>query len=176
MKSKLLKLAKMLLNFKIVESDKGNLIIDSELTIGAEISIENENGDVIPAPDGEYVIENQKIAIKDGKIESIEEIKSEEETTETEDVIEEPVTEEPVEEEMVEEPTEEPTEQPDEKDLRIAELEGLLKDRDAIIEELTAKIKELEEKLNQPVEEPVKMSAVIKEKNNANGALKYFEK
>lgn len=172
MKNKLLKLAKILLNFKMINSDKGTLIIDSELTIGAEISIEDENGNVIPAPDGEYVIENQKIAIKDGKIESIEEIKSEEETTETEDVIEEPITEEPVEEEMVEEPTE----QPDEKDLRIQELEGLLKDRDAIIEELTAKIKELEEKLNQPVEEPVKMSAVIKEKNNANGALKYFEK
>ena len=74
MKSKLLKLAKMLLNFKIVESDKGNLIIDSELTIGAEISIENENGDVIPAPDGEYIIENQKIVVEGGKVIAIEPI------------------------------------------------------------------------------------------------------
>ena len=170
MKSKLLKLAKMLLKFKIVESDKGNLIIDSELTIGAEISIEDENGDVIPAPDGEYVIENQKVAIKDGKVESIEEIKSEEETTETEEVVEE------VKEEMAETDSNETISEPDEKDLKIAELEGLLKDRDAIIENLTAKIKELEEKLNQPVEEPVKMSAVVKEKSSSNPALKYFEK
>lgn len=170
MKSKLLKLAKMLLKFKIVESDKGNLIIDSELTIGAEISIEDENGDVIPAPDGEYVIENQKVAIKDGKVESIEEIKSEEETTETEEVVEE------VKEEMAETDSNETISEPDEKDLKIAELEGLLKDRDAIIENLTAKIKELEEKLNQPVEEPVKMSAVVIEKTSANPALKYFEK
>lgn len=168
MKSKLLKLAKMLLNFKMIESDKGTLIIDSELAIGAEISIEGENGEVLPAPDGEYVIDNQKVEIRDGKIESIETIEPEQpEETETE-------TEENLEEEPA---TEEPSNEPDEKDLRIAELEGLLKDRDAIIEELTAKLKELEEKLNKPVEEPVKMAATVKEKTTkANGALKYFEK
>ena len=167
MKSKLLKLAKMLMNFKIISSDKGSLIIDSELAIGAEISIEGENGEVLPAPDGEYVIDNQKVEIRDGKIESIETIEPEQpEETETE-------TEEKLEEETA---TEEPSNEPDEKDLRIAELEGLLKDRDAIIEELTAKLKELEEKLNKPVEEPVKMAATVKEKNNAKGALRYFEK
>lgn len=168
MKTKLLKLAKMLLNFKMIESDKGTLIIDSELAIGAEISIEGENGEVLPAADGEYVIDNQKVEIKDGKIESIETIEPEQpEETETE-------TEEKLEEVPA---TEEPSNEPDEKDLRIAELEGLLKDRDAIIEELTAKLKELEEKLNKPVEEPVKMAATVKEKTTkANGALKYFEK
>lgn len=168
MKSKLLKLAKMLLNFKMIESDKGTLIIDSELAIGAEISIEGENGEVLPAADGEYIIDNQKVEIRDGKIESIETIEPEQpEETETE-------TEEKLEEVPA---NEEPSNEPDEKDLRIAELEGLLKDRDAIIEELTAKLKELEEKLNKPVEEPVKMAATAKEKTTkANGALKYFEK
>lgn len=168
MKTKLLKLAKLLLNFKMIESDKGVLIIDSELAVGVEVSVEDAEGNVKPAPDGEYTIDNQKVIIKDGKIESIEEI-----------IPEEPANEEPTvePETMAEEPaTEEPTVEPDEKDLRIEELEGLLKDRDAIIEELTAKIKELEEKLNQPVEEPVKMSATAKEKNNAKGALRYFEK
>ena len=168
MKTKLLKLAKMLLNFKIISSDKGSLIIDSELAVGAEISIEDENGNVIPAPDGEYVIDNQKVEIRDGKIESIETIEPEQpEEIETE-------TEEKLEEEPA---TEEPSNEPDEKDLKIQELEGLLKDRDAIIEELTAKLKELEEKLNKPVEDPVKLSATAKEKTSkANGALKYFEK
>lgn len=167
MKTKLLKLAKMLLNFKMIESDKGTLIIDSELTIGAEISIEGENGEVLPAADGEYIIDNQKVEIRDGKIESIETIEPEQpEETETE-----------TEEKLEETATDEPSNEPDEKDLRIAELEGLLKDRDAIIEELTAKLKELEEKLNKPVEEPVKMAATVKEKTTkANGALKYFEK
>ena len=39
----------MLLNFKMIESDKGNIIIDSELAIGAEISIEGEEWNAIPA-------------------------------------------------------------------------------------------------------------------------------
>lgn len=170
MKSKLLKLAKMLLNFKMIESDKGTLIIDSELAIGAEISIEDENGNVIPAADGEYIVDNQKITVEGGKVSEIETIEPEQpEETETE-------TEEKLEEETATE-TETETNEPDEKDLRIAELEGLLKDRDAIIEELTAKIKELEEKLNKPVEDPIKMNATVKEKTTkANGALKYFEK
>lgn len=169
MKSKLLKLAKMLLNFKMIESDKGTLIIDSELTIGAEISIEGENGEVLPAPDGEYVIENQKITVAEGKITEIETIEPEqpEETEKTE-------TEEKLEETAETEKTE--TSEPDEKDLRIAELEGLLKDRDAIIENLTQKLKELEEKLNKPVEEPINLAATAKEKTTKNGALKYFEK
>lgn len=168
MKSKLLKLAKMLLNFKMIESDKGTLIIDSELAIGAEISIEDENGNVIPAADGEYIVDNQKITVEGGKVSEIEQIEPEQpEETATE-------TEEKLEEETA---TETETSEPDEKDLRIEELEGLLKDRDAIIEELTAKLKELEEKLNKPVEEPVKMAATVKEKTTkANGALKYFEK
>lgn len=169
MKSKLLKLAKILLNFKIISSDKGSLIIDSELVIGSDISIESEEGEVLPAPDGEYIVDNQKITVEGGKVASIEPIESDETT-------DEPATE--TEEKLEEEPaTEEPSNEPDEKDLRIAELEGLLKDRDAIIEELTAKLKELEEKLNKPVEEPVKMAATVKEKTTkANGALKYFEK
>lgn len=168
MKSKLLKLAKILLNFKIISSDKGSLIIDSELAIGAEISIEGENGEVLPAPDGEYIVDNQKITVEGGKVSEIEQIEPEQpEETETE-------TEEKLEEETA---TETETSEPDEKDLRIAELEGLLKDRDAIIEELTAKLKELEEKLNKPVEDPIKMAATVKEKTTkANGALKYFEK
>lgn len=163
MKTKLLKLAKMLLNLKMVESDKGTLIIESDLAVGVEVSIEDTEGNVIPAEDGEYIIDNQKVEIKDGKIESIEVIEP---------------TPEPEPEPMAEEPTPEPIKEnePDEKDLKIEELEGLLKDRDAVIEELTAKIKELEDKLNKPVEEPVKMSATVQEKSNAKGALRYFEK
>lgn len=165
MKTKLLKLAKMLLNLKMVESDKGTLIIESDLGVGVEVSIEDAEGNVIPAQDGEYIIDNQKVEIKDGKIESIEAI---EPTPEPEPMAEEPTPE----------PTPEPIKEnePDEKDLKIEELEGLLKDRDAVIEELTAKIKELEDKLNKPVEEPIKMSATVQEKSNAKGALRYFEK
>ena len=64
------------------------------------------------------------------------------------------------------------------KDLetKITELEGLLQDRDAVIEELTTKIKELEDKAQAPVEEPVKMSATVRNASNKeNSALKYFK-
>jgi hypothetical protein len=161
MKTKLLKLAKMLLNLKMVESDKGTLIIESDLVVGVEVSVEDAEGNVVPAQDGEYIIDNQKVVIKEGKIESME-------------VLEPEPTPEP--EQMAEETATEEVTEPDEKDLKIEELEGLLKDRDAVIEELTAKIKELEDKLNKPVEEPVKMAATVQVKNNVKGALRYFEK
>ena len=41
-----------------------------------------------------------------------------------------------------------------------------MKDRDAIIEELNAKIKDLESKLNEPAEEALEMSAVVKTEND----------
>lgn len=40
---------------------------------------------------------------------------------------------------------------------------------------LQSQVKELEEKLNQPIEEGVKMSATVKEKTVESGALKYFK-
>lgn len=163
MKTKLLKLAKMLLNLKMVESDKGTLIIESDLAVGVEVSVEDVEGNVVPAQDGEYIIDNQKVVIKEGKIESMEVLEPEPEPT-------------PEPEEMAEETATEEVTEPDEKDLKIEELEGLLKDRDAVIEELTAKIKELEDKLNKPVEEPIKMAATVQVKNNVKGALRYFEK
>lgn len=176
MKTKLLKLAKMILSIQEIESDKGTLIINEPLAVGVEVFTEVE-GEVVPATDGEYIVDTNKVEIKDGKVESIEVVETEEVAEETTEEIVEEVVEEKLEEEpATEEPVEEPQTEPDEKDLRIEELEGLLKDRDAVIEELTAKIKELEEQVNKPVEEPVKMSAVVKQstKGSDNPALKYF--
>lgn len=176
MKTKLLKLAKMILSIQEIESDKGTLIINEPLAVGVEVFTEVE-GEVVPATDGEYIVDTNKVEIKDGKVESIEVVETEEVAEEaTEEIVEEVVEEKLEEEPATEEPVEEPQTEPDEKDLRIEELEGLLKDRDAVIEELTAKIKELEEQVNKPVEEPVKMSAVVKQstKGSDNPALKYF--
>lgn len=176
MKTKLLKLAKMILSIQEIESDKGTLIINEPLAVGVEVFTEVE-GEVVPATDGEYIVDTNKVEIKDGKVESIEVLETEEVAEETTEEIVEEVVEEKLEEEpATEEPVEEPQTEPNEKDLRIEELEGLLKDRDAVIEELTAKIKELEEQVNKPVEEPVKMSAVVKQstKGSDNPALKYF--
>ena len=168
MKNKLWKLAKMLIQFKEYITEQGKIVVSGELVEGTEVAIENENGELVPVSDGEYKLDDVIVVVVDGKV---TEIKQEEVEPEP---VEEPVVEEPLAEEPVEEPTQEP--EPDEKDLKIEELEGLLKDRDAVIEELTAKIKELEQQLDKPVEEPIKMGKTIKE-NEApkSGALKYFQ-
>ena len=160
MKNKLWKLAKMLIQFKEYITEQGKLIVSGELVEGTEVAIESENGELVPVSDGEYKLDDVIVVVVDGKV---TEIKQELEP------VKEPLAEEPK-----QEPTQEP--EPDEKDLKIEELEGLLKDRDAVIEELTAKIKELEEQINKPVEDPIKMGKTVKE-NEApkSGALKYFQ-
>lgn len=172
MKNKLWKLAKMIMNFKEYETEQGKLVVNGEIEVGTEVAVENENGELQPA-EGEYTIDGVKVTVEAGKITEVEQPEEQpvEETTET--------SEETVEEKLEE--TTETTEtseetQPDEKDLKIQELEGLLADRDSIIEELTAKLKELEDKLNKPVEEPVKMGATVKEITKPqSGALKFFQ-
>lgn len=135
---KVLKLKAMLAATVAIETDKGTLYVENELAEGVAIFIEKE-GDFVVPEDGDYLLKDGRtLRVVDGKVESITEPVIEEEPVELED-------------------------QPDEKDLRIAELEGLLKDRDAVIEELTQKIKELEDKNQAPVEEAVKMSAVADE-------------
>lgn len=162
-KDLLIKLAKMVLNLSEITINDKTWYIDGELTVGSEIT--DENGVVIE--DGEYVVDEKKITVVEGKVTEIETIKDEE-TPEQVDV--------KIEVENAEETeTEQPIEK-DEKDLRIEELEGLLKDRDAIIEELNQKIAELEDKVKQPVEEPVKMNKVEQEPAiKSNPALKYFQ-
>ena len=142
-----LKLARLVMRFAEVKTDKGSLIYDGELAVDIEVMVEDEEGNVVAAPDGEYNLEDGRVVVvKEGKVAEIKEA--------------------PVTEETIEEVLEEETPAKDEKDLRIEELEGLLKDRDAIIEELNAKIKDLESKLNEPAEEALEMSAVVKTEND----------
>lgn len=142
-----LKLARLVMRFAEVKTDKGSLIYDGELAVDIEVMVEDEEGNVVAAPDGEYNLEDGRVVVvKDGKVAEIKEA--------------------PVTEETIKEVLEEETPAKDEKDLRIEELEGLLKDRDAIIEELNAKIKDLESKLNEPAEKALEMSAVAKTEND----------
>lgn len=164
MDKRLLKLARMLMKFTEITINDKTYFIDGDIEVGNEVV--DDNGEVIE--DGEYIVEGKKLTVKEGKIETVEEVEIEPETeeeTEPETIIEQEETE-------PETVTEQPIEK-DEKDLRIEELEGLLRDRDAIIEELNAKIKELEDKQNAPTEDSVAMNKVTGNKE-VNGALKYF--
>ena len=98
-------LAKLLIKYSVVKTDKAVLEYDGEeLVAGMDVYITNEDGDKVPAEDGEYVTEDNKtITVKDGKVESIVDPVAEVDAEEDEPMVDEPVAEEPV----AEEPTKE---------------------------------------------------------------------
>lgn len=236
-KNKLLKLAKLVMKFAEIVTDKGTLTYDSELVEGVEVYIQDENGEFVAPEDGEYKTETQVITIEGGKVTKIEEIEVEE--PKEEKPIEEP-KEEPVEMSKLEIKQQEFSQSYEEIERKLSEAIGncwiveagegwcvagkyneedwtehyyrysytldgeevvlgdfvevysrfVTKEEIAKIEkdnteELNAKneeivnlqsqVKELEEKLNKPVEEPIKMNATVKENTIVNGALKYFQ-
>ena len=96
-------LAKLLIKYSVVKTDKAVLEYDgNDLVAGMDVYITDENGDKVPAEDGEYVTEDNKtITVKDGKVESIvdpvaEVDAEEEEKKEDEPIAEEPIAEEPM--------------------------------------------------------------------------------
>lgn len=140
------KLAKLLLQFATVKTDKAVLEYDAEeLVVGTDVFVTDENGERKPAEDGNYVTEDEKtIVVADGKVTEIlekeEEVEPEEETPAeepTEEVTaEEEVTEETPAEEVAEEPTEEPK---DELNERLTALEAKVEELIAIVEKLVEK-------------------------------------
>lgn len=140
------KLAKLLLQFATVKTDKAVLEYDGgELVVGTDVFVTDENGERKPAEDGNYVTEDEKtIVVADGKVAEIlekeEEVEPEEETPaeeSTEEVTaEEEVTEETPAEEVAEEPTEEPK---DELNERLTALEAKVEELIAIVEKLVEK-------------------------------------
>lgn len=154
------KLAKMLMKFAEVKTDKETLVINGELEVGKTVLVETENGPETPA-DGEYVAEDGTVIIvAEGVIVELKPIETDEtpEQTETED-------ETPIEED-------DKTGEVDELKAEIERLNGVIEEKDAKIAELEAKIAEQEEKLKLSVETPItkkKTNETIKEK-----ATRYF--
>ena len=87
MKSKLMKLARMIMKLAEIETDKGVLIYEGELVEGVEVFIEKE-GEFVPADDGEYIVEGKTIVVAEGKVKEIIEVEKEPEVEETVEVIE----------------------------------------------------------------------------------------
>lgn len=77
MHKNLLKLRKMVLALKETETDKGILIHDEELAVGIEVFMEDANGELQPAADGEYVYDNKTIVVAEGKVAEIREAEPE---------------------------------------------------------------------------------------------------
>ena len=160
MNSKLYKLAKMVLNLAQIKTNKGELISETVIEVGSEVFIEDTNDMLVPAPDGEYVTQDEvTIVVADGKVVEIREKEPAEAPVEEqpmeEQPVEEPLAEEPVEEQPMDDPA-----QPDERDKRIAELEAQIEELNQVIVEKDELIGELRKKLEEsdakPAEEQLK--------------------
>ena len=79
MNSKLLKLARMVMNLSQVKTNKGELISETVIEVGSEVFIEDANDMLVPAPDGEYVTQDEvTLVVADGRIAEIREKEVEE--------------------------------------------------------------------------------------------------
>lgn len=102
-------LAKLLIKYSVVKTDKAVLEYDGEnLVAGMDVYVTNEEGDKVPAEDGEYITEDNKtITVANGRVESIIDPVAEVDAVDEEPKEEEPVAEdekeEPISEEVVEE-------------------------------------------------------------------------
>ena len=68
------KIKALLMQYAAVSTDKGNLIYNTEtLEVGAEVFVEDESGENVPAADGEYMLEDGRtIKVEGGKVTEIE--------------------------------------------------------------------------------------------------------
>ena len=152
--SKIKKMLKaILMEFNNLSTDKAELFWeeDSELEVGMKVYVKDQEGNNIPAEDGEYTSDENVIKVENGVVTEISDNKAEE--TETEETTEEPkeeMAEEPAEETGNEEPAEEPAEEPEND--KVAELENRVAELEAKVEELITKIAEI---ASAPASEPV---------------------
>ena len=172
MKINRIKLMKQLLKFGSVTSDKGELYYEGEVGIELEVFVEGEDGEMVPAEDGEYVVDKQVWVIVEGKVSEIKELVDDTLEGEPKPVVE-PVTQADPEPEPVVEPVVEPTEEVKALEAKVKELEDLVAAKDEEINQLKEQLKE-----------PAAISAKQQFKNDeakkdneikANPALKYFQ-
>ena len=151
-------LKRLLMEFNNLSTDKAELYWeeDSELMVGYKVFVEDAEGNKVPAADGEYISDENKIKVEGGVVTEIEakdaeEVKEEvpaQEEEKKEEMEEVPAEEEvKVEEEVKEEvPAEEP------KEDKTAELDNRLADLEARIADLETKLVEI---ATAPAAEPI---------------------
>ena len=67
------KIKALLMQYAAVSTDKGNLIYNTDmLEVGSEVFVEDENGENVPAADGEYILEDGRtVEVEGGKVTEI---------------------------------------------------------------------------------------------------------
>ena len=146
-------LKRLLMEFNTLSTNIAELYWeeDTELMVGYKVFVEDESGNKVPAMDGEYISDENKIKVAGGVVTEIERrevddmpvnvpVEKKEETME-EPVVEEPVVEEPA----IEEPKDDNTD-------KVAELETRIADLEAKLAELESKLAEI---ATTPAAQPV---------------------
>ena len=142
------KLAKMLLKFDSISTDKADLFYDheGELVVGDEVYTYNEAGDRVPVADGEYLSDNIVYDIENSKVTEIKRFETPDPTKE--DL--EAMPADPVAPEAPAMPEETPKEDP-----KVVELESKVTELESKVTELVSKVEELAAKIETPVVEPI---------------------
>ena len=146
-------LKRLLMEFNTLSTNIAELYWeeDTELMVGYKVFVEDESGNKVPAMDGEYISDENRIHVAGGVVTEIERrevddmpvnvpVEKKEETME-EPVVEEPVVEEPA----MEEPKDDNTD-------KVAELETRIADLESKIAELESKLAEI---ATTPAAQPV---------------------
>ena len=118
---------------------------DTELMVGYKVFVEDESGNKVPAMDGEYISDENKIKVAGGTVTEIEKREVDDMPAEVPAEKKEDVMEEPAEEPAKEEPKDDNTE-------KVAELEKKVADLEAKIAELETKLAEI---ATAPAAQPV---------------------
>ena len=140
-------LKKLLLEFNSLSTNIAELYWeeDTELMVGYKVFVEDESGNKVPAMDGEYISDENKIKVAGGTVTEIERrevddmpvnVPAEKEETMEEPAVEEPAKEEPKEEPTMEEPKDDNTEKVAELEKKVADLETKLADLEAKLAEI----------------------------------------
>ena len=145
------KLAKMLLKFDSISTDKADLFYDheGELVVGDEVYTYNEAGDRVPVADGEYLSDNIVYDIENSKVTEIKRFETPDPTKE--DL--EAMPADPASPEVT--PEETPKEDSKAADPKVADLESKVTELESKVTELISKVEELAAKLETPVVEPI---------------------
>lgn len=127
---------------------------DTELMVGYKVFVEDESGNKVPAMDGEYISDENKIKVAGGVVTEIQRKEVDDMPVDVpaekkEDTMEEQVVDQPVEEPKEEPAMEEPKEDNTEK---VAELETRIADLEAKLAELESKLAEI---ATTPAAQPV---------------------
>lgn len=149
-------LKRLLMEFNTLSTNIAELYWeeDTELMVGYKVFVEDESGNKVPAMDGEYISDENKIKVAGGTVTEIERREVDDMPVDVPVEKKEETMEEPVVEQPVEQPKEEPAmEEPkDDNTEKVAELETRIADLEAKLAELESKLAEI---ATTPAAQPV---------------------